>query len=612
MGIFQQFPYTNFHEMNLDEIIKIMRQMQDEWEATKTEWASYKDFIDNYFANLNLDDETERALRHLVNDGTLDPVIDPVIASETASWLTEHITQPTTPVVDTSLSVSGAAADAKVTGDMINEINTDLSVLMPLPEFTWIKERNADASGNITFNAYMAITSEISTTGSDRIIRKTPTKDANNVSYIGYVTQYAADGSFISRSAFNTYDQVFTLGANTRAFRISFGRTSSSGVQISDADLLVFGFEIYREALSLIEYDETGFIERGNFSDLGYTSIAECVKSGFYRFTGSDTVSDLPVGWSGGGLVTTYNTNNTIWQIIESLSQRYIRYGITGQWYDPSQKLIAIYESGAGDNDSTEQLSIYLPKDRTNNRIRYYMGHCVNNADNADVWRIIYAYLEKYDGTTRRLTITGEWECALHLAGRSDFSGGLVHGDEVDTSVIAFVDGQLTPISDINGICDVIRIVRTSNLYDPDDHTTVIAKHGVEYVYDSRGLTVKQSVEWQGSYSLTNCYMAMLPVASAYSTERFDNTSFEIVTNPVSNYNVSIPNASMVTEYNDTYNVFFEVSVPEYPSGLTGGDKAIITDNNGGNYNKVYFPICSSGSVVNGDLWKTVTEYKHR
>ena len=47
MGIFQQFPYSNFHEMNLDQIIKIMRQMQDEWEDVKTEWASYKDFIDN-------------------------------------------------------------------------------------------------------------------------------------------------------------------------------------------------------------------------------------------------------------------------------------------------------------------------------------------------------------------------------------------------------------------------------------------------------------------------------------------------------------------------------------------------------------------------------------
>ena len=126
MGIFQQFPYSNFHEDNLDQIIKIMREMQDEWENTKTEWASYKDFIDNYFANLNLDAETEKALRILVADGTLDPVIDPVIIAETQAWLADHITQPTNPAIDTSLTVAGAAADAKATGDAISDVHYDI------------------------------------------------------------------------------------------------------------------------------------------------------------------------------------------------------------------------------------------------------------------------------------------------------------------------------------------------------------------------------------------------------------------------------------------------------------------------------------------------------
>lgn len=125
MGIFQQFPYSNFHEMNLDQIIKIMREMQDEWEATKTDWTSYKDFIDNYFNNLNLDEETEKALLNLINTGVLDSVIDPVIATTTSEWLAEHVT-PTTPAVDDSLTISGAAADAKVTGDYVKQLMAQL------------------------------------------------------------------------------------------------------------------------------------------------------------------------------------------------------------------------------------------------------------------------------------------------------------------------------------------------------------------------------------------------------------------------------------------------------------------------------------------------------
>ena len=126
MGIFQQFPYSNFHEFNLDQIIKIMREMQDEWNATKTEWASYKEFIDNYFDNLDVSEEVLAALRTMADTGELNTIIDPTIVSETIAWLSEHITQPTTPAIDTSLSIAGAAADAKATGDAISDLQTEL------------------------------------------------------------------------------------------------------------------------------------------------------------------------------------------------------------------------------------------------------------------------------------------------------------------------------------------------------------------------------------------------------------------------------------------------------------------------------------------------------
>ena len=118
MGIFQQFPYTNFHEMNLDQIIKIMREMQDEWTATKAEWASYKDFIDNYFATLDVSQEVLQALQAMAASGELNQIMDPVIASETTAWLNEHVS-PTSPAVDNSLTIAAAAADAKIAGDLI-------------------------------------------------------------------------------------------------------------------------------------------------------------------------------------------------------------------------------------------------------------------------------------------------------------------------------------------------------------------------------------------------------------------------------------------------------------------------------------------------------------
>lgn len=111
MGIFRQFPYSNFHDMNLDEIIKIMREMQDEWEATKQEWASYKDFIDNYFENLDVSEEVLNAMRIFAADGTLNRIMDPTMTQAAGEWLTTHISNPSNPPLDYQLTgVAGAAA----------------------------------------------------------------------------------------------------------------------------------------------------------------------------------------------------------------------------------------------------------------------------------------------------------------------------------------------------------------------------------------------------------------------------------------------------------------------------------------------------------------------
>lgn len=53
-------------------------------------------------------------------------IADPVSGIVT-NWLDNHITQPSTPPIDTSLSVAGAAADAKATGDSIRAIQDELN-----------------------------------------------------------------------------------------------------------------------------------------------------------------------------------------------------------------------------------------------------------------------------------------------------------------------------------------------------------------------------------------------------------------------------------------------------------------------------------------------------
>ena len=134
--------------------------LNGEWLDYKTElnrqWNETKDWITNYFNNLDVQQEINNKLDAMALDGTLSTLLAPIVgtqiggvvaeqiggtvanqidsvvasqignvvagqidepvASATATWLAEHI-EPTTPTIDNTLLVSGSGADAQKTGE---------------------------------------------------------------------------------------------------------------------------------------------------------------------------------------------------------------------------------------------------------------------------------------------------------------------------------------------------------------------------------------------------------------------------------------------------------------------------------------------------------------
>lgn len=176
----ENVPWTNMHDLNLDWIINTMKQTVEQWIAYRTQmdsdWQAFQDdnaewradlenqwteyqteinsdfnelqeFILNYFATLDLSDEVSDVIARMVNSGEFLTLIQPSISTETASWLASHITNPSSVVIDSSLTVAGAAADAKAAGDPIRQnasnilsILTDQSGEYPL-DLTFINGR---------------------------------------------------------------------------------------------------------------------------------------------------------------------------------------------------------------------------------------------------------------------------------------------------------------------------------------------------------------------------------------------------------------------------------------------------------------------------------------
>lgn len=78
-GPFQHgWPYSNFHDLNLDWILDRIKKIMHEWAETKNEWEEvqsnfddlYK-YVHNYFDNLDIQEEINEKIDAMYSDGTL-------------------------------------------------------------------------------------------------------------------------------------------------------------------------------------------------------------------------------------------------------------------------------------------------------------------------------------------------------------------------------------------------------------------------------------------------------------------------------------------------------------------------------------------------------------
>ena len=73
-------------------------------------------------------EQVDQAVASMIDDSVASQIEEPVEAAAGA-WLTEHVDPSTGYVLDNSLTVQGAAADAKAAGDRIKELQSEIDVL---------------------------------------------------------------------------------------------------------------------------------------------------------------------------------------------------------------------------------------------------------------------------------------------------------------------------------------------------------------------------------------------------------------------------------------------------------------------------------------------------
>lgn len=243
MPFFDKYPYTNFHNVNLDWILERVKEWGELVEQNNTNFENllqanedFKAYVNTYLENLDVQAAIDDKLDRMFESGELTDYLQPYVSSTVTTWLDQHITEPVGVVIDSSLTVAGAAADAEATGDKIKEFmfSTDAKRILIecLKNMSWFKEGIAKSYTN-------RLSVALGLKESER--RSELPKEYEQVAYI-----YGVSGQYINTGIKSRIPFEFngTLGRGTG--NVCIGAYNNT---IPDSRFFPFGFKYYNSLM---------------------------------------------------------------------------------------------------------------------------------------------------------------------------------------------------------------------------------------------------------------------------------------------------------------------------------------------------------------------------
>ena len=255
--------------------------------------------------------------------------------------------------------------------------------------------------------------------------------------------------------------------------------------------------------------------------------------------------------------------------------------------------------------------------------VEYSFVHSVVAEKNCDMWRLsIVNALDENGMLLHPLTKkNAEWEMAIRLKGRPDFIGGFNHGDEIGSEPLFSVDGRAFAVEELSSWqeCERLEISVDSVGFDPASPEKKVLTHRKEYLFDSDGVHLSQSVTWLCDVVLEQklkSYLAMMPPIKhdPQNTEEIVTDSFAFGSDSVA------PIETLPQERRDTHKITVqgekgyrfvmegEDYAPLYPNSYL----ALLTDNGNCNYNKMYIAFAGGreDEIPAGTVWRAKTHYR--
>lgn len=111
----------------LNKTMEDVGTLHGDVEAIRNAYDQLQGYVNTYFDNLDVQEEINEKLDQMTASGTLAPYFAPYVNQYVTEWLSSHVT-PTSPVLDKTLTINGAAAEAHYTGHRMQK-NAFLAML---------------------------------------------------------------------------------------------------------------------------------------------------------------------------------------------------------------------------------------------------------------------------------------------------------------------------------------------------------------------------------------------------------------------------------------------------------------------------------------------------
>lgn len=573
MPFFDKYPYTNFHNVNLDWVLERVKEWGELVEQNNTAFheleeanASFKRYVETYLENLDVQAQIDDKLDRMFESGELTEYLLPYISGNVSKWLDENITQPTGVVIDASLTVAGACADAKSAGDRINNSISSLEydVFYNIPAI-------------LEQTVYESFTDVLPDKYSLTIVDNPAILNFTYLDSQDYKTYYL----YVQRACYFWFKNI------PQAPRyLAFGKIDNAGeVTHNTANPPIYsvrgtnGVRLRTLDGNLPTENSKLLLSSGTF--ISFTCLPE---------TATDTVIVFESNSIG---VDKTRLNSNI--IIDTSQIETVKGGFVE------------YKNENNYDNSTEHFKIYLKNSK--GYTCYIFAHSVVANKKCDIWRL--AYIKGCDNEFNiidDITDIGEFECAIMLDGRSDFSGGYLHGNESVESFNIFVDGILTNKTALTERqhFNTLQFVQTSQLFDKSNNSVAIANHTSLHSFGFGVLRIEQTIKFLNSYTVNRAYLSMFPIDKSYSTHYLTNSDFTYkpVTLPVNDNNRTNTLYLFGNGYESIFKNVKLIGAENDAGGL------LITDNNGGAYNKSYYITAANANVTSETFWQSITEYE--